>query len=50
MEISFSREETLKGDNIRVKDSRYYNSRLSNKFKEEPCTVFMQENSIEFIV
>ena len=30
--------------------SSYYNSRLSNKPKEESCIGFIQENSIEFLV
>jgi len=34
MEISFSREETLKKDDVRVEDSKYYNSRLINKSKK----------------
>ena len=49
MKISFSKEEILKGGNVRVEDSRYYNSRLSDKSKES-CIGFMQENSIELIV
>ena len=49
MKISFSKEEILKGGNVRVEDSRYYNSRLSDKSKES-CIGFMQENSIEFMI